>query len=225
MHLVLVSLVFALNTSLILAMSSILGQSTRSLVLCGPSGAGKGSIISSICKVFPQQLALSVSHTTRTPRVGEVNGVHYNFVSVEAMTEGIDNGSFFEHAKVHDNFYGTSFQAVESIHKTNRIALLDLDVKGVISCKEKSSSLPARFVFIAPPSVESLESRLQLRGTESQAQVDIRLQNARKELEFGTLDNFDLVLINDDLATACGQLTEKMKEWFPVLALSSVASK
>lgn len=167
-------------------------MSATSLIICGPSGVGKGTIIAAICKRFPNKTALSVSHTTRKPREGEINGFHYHFVTEAAMTLGISRGKFIEHAKVHNNLYGTSKETVETILRANKIPILDVDVEGVKQIK--ALSFVAKYVFIAPPSVDVLADRLKARNTESDEQQAVRLQNARAELEFGTEENFDCIM-------------------------------
>lgn len=105
------------------------------IVLAGPSGVGKGTIIGKIMQRFPNIFGFSVSHTTRAPRDGEENGVHYNFVSKSDMEEAIDKGEFIEYAKVHTNLYGTSFAAVEAVRKAGKICILDIDTQGVRNVK------------------------------------------------------------------------------------------
>jgi guanylate kinase len=186
----------------------------RSLVICGPSGVGKGTLINRLLEKFSGKYALAVSHTTRQPRRGEINGVHYHFVTPDAMKKGIASELFVEHAQVHANMYGTSLEAVDRIHKSGRICVLDVDTKGVQQLK--SCQFPARYVFILPPSLEALESRLRSRGTESEEQLKIRLENAKTEIAYGTApDVFDQVLVNDDCDECFGNLQIHVTEWFP----------
>lgn len=92
----------------------------RPIIICGASGVGKGTLISNLMKEFPTKFGFSVSHTTRQPRVGEIDGVHYHFVAKDMMLKEIEQGHFIEHAHVHTNLYGTSFQAVKDVLKTQR---------------------------------------------------------------------------------------------------------
>lgn len=130
-----------------------MATSLKPVVFCGPSGAGKGTMIEMLMKEFPnEQFGFSVSHTTRGPREGEVDGVHYNFTTVEKMKEDIAAGKFIEHAEVHGRFYGSSVAAVESVQSSGKVCILDIDVQGVKNVKK--SSLDPYYVFIAPPSME-----------------------------------------------------------------------
>mmetsp|Transcript_8656 Transcript_8656/g.12927 ORF Transcript_8656/g.12927 Transcript_8656/m.12927 type:complete len:171 (-) Transcript_8656:182-694(-) len=165
---------------------------------------------------FKDKFAFAVSHTTRKPRRGEINGVHYHYVSHEAMQLGIDNKLFVEHAQVHSNIYGTSHEAISRIHSTGRICIMDIDVSGVKQLREASFS--AKFVFIAPPSIDVLEQRLRERGTESEEQLKVRLGNAKEEIEYGLCEgNFDAVVYNDCRQAASEKLFKHVSEWFPAV--------
>jgi len=100
------------------------------VVICGPSGVGKGTIIAELMRLHPAKFAFCVSHTTRGPRPGEVNGQHYHFVTLDAMRGAVDKGAFLEHAHVHGNMYGTSLAAVGAVSDKGRVAILDIDVQG-----------------------------------------------------------------------------------------------
>jgi len=185
----------------------------RALVLCGPSGVGKGTIIDRLKKGKDgHMVGFSVSHTTRLPRPGEVNGVHYHFVTHEKMCRGIKEGSFMEHAEVHGNFYGTTFDAVRAVTSAGKVCVLDVDVQGAKACRDKN--LDATFVFVMPPSFDELERRLRGRGTESEAAVARRLANAKGELAAARAGRswrdkrrlFDHVIINEDVQGATDEL-------------------
>ena len=189
-------------------------QFYKSLIICGPSGVGKGTIINELLKCYPDKLGLSVSHTTRLPRPGENNGIHYHFVKKEWMEDKIkqtNNDNFFiEYANVHGNLYGTSKNAVEYVQNQGKLCILDVDVQGVIQIKK--SNFIGKYIFIAPPSIELLENRLRLRGTETEEQVKLRLKNAKQELEYGyTKGNFDEIIINDELSDAIKKVTDICK--------------
>ena len=189
-------------------------QLYKSLIICGPSGVGKGTIINELLKCYPDKLGLSVSHTTRLPRPGENNGIHYHFVKKEWMEDKIkqtNNDNFFiEYANVHGNLYGTSKNAVEYVQNQGKLCILDVDVQGVIQIKK--SNFIGKYIFIAPPSIELLENRLRLRGTETEEQVKLRLKNAKQELEYGyTKGNFDEIIINDELSDAIKKVTDICK--------------
>lgn len=189
----------------------------RPVIFCGPSGVGKGTLIDMMMKEFPnKQFGFSVSHTTRKPREGEVDGVHYNFSTVDKVKKEIDEGKFIEYAEVHGNYYGTSVEAVESVRNSGKVCILDIDYQGVQNVKK--SSLDPYYLFIAPPSMEALEKRLRSRGTEKEEDIVKRLGNAAKELEYGkTKGNFDKIITNDDLNKAFTELLEIFKEWYPHL--------
>ena len=135
---------------------------------------------------------------------------------VQAMRHAISDKRFIEHAEVHGCLYGTSIDSVESVWRSNRICLLDIDVNGVKQIK-KVSSFQARCVFIMPPDMGELEKRLRGRGTESSEQVELRLKNAEDEMEYATSDSepFDLILVNDNVEESEKMLLTNLKEWFP----------
>lgn len=198
-------------------------QNCRSMVICGPSGAGKGTIIEKLMDKFPDSLALSVSHTTRQPRPGEVEGVHYHFVKREKMAADIsaqqDNmrpRKFLEYAEVHTNLYGTSLKAVQNIWSKGKLAILDVDTKGVEQIRESRSVL-AKYIFIVPPTLEELQRRLTSRGTETPEQVAMRMRNAQAQLLFAEQNAkiWDLVLENGNLDQSVDYLVSVMQGWFP----------
>ena len=186
------------------------------LVIAGPSGAGKGTLIEKLSKAFPGEFGFSVSHTTREPRPGEENGVHYHFTTRDAMLKEIEECKFIEHADVHGRLYGTSCSAVDDVAANNQICILDIDVQGVRSVKK--SKLKPVYVFIEPPSMQVLEQRLRGRGTETEEQIQRRLANAKDELEYGsTPGNFDARIVNDDLSAAFFELVEQLRAHYPEL--------
>ncbi|KAL7512762.1 hypothetical protein ACHAXN_009858 [Cyclotella atomus] len=192
-------------------------SSLRPVVIAGPSGVGKGTLIELLRKKFPTHFGFSVSHTTRNPREGEMNGVHYNFTTVDKMKKEIDDGKFVEYANVHGNYYGTSVEAVESVREQGKICILDIDVQGVRNVKK--STLDAIYIFIAPPSMEELEKRLRGRGTEKEEAILKRLGNAKEELDYGMGEgNFDRVFTNDDLEKTFDAMVDQFKKWYPQLS-------
>ncbi|TQV95031.1 hypothetical protein V2A60_009893 [Cordyceps javanica] len=177
----------------------------RPVVISGPSGVGKGTLFNLLFERYPDAFCLSVSHTTRAPRPGEEDGKQYHFVSMQDFEDLIAKDGFVEHAQFSGNRYGTSKMTIEEQTKKGRIVLLDIEMEGVKQIK--NSSIAARYVFIAPPSLEQLEQRLRGRGTETEASVQKRLAQANKELEYSqTPGVHDLIIVNDDLETAYGEL-------------------
>ncbi|XP_004493515.1 guanylate kinase 2 [Cicer arietinum] len=187
-----------LGTEVVAWSKGVIGNVERPVVISGPSGVGKGTLISMLMKEFPSMFGFSVSHTTRAPRNMEKDGVHYHFTDKSVMEKEIKNGKFLEFASVHGNLYGTSVEAVEVVADSGKRCILDIDVQGARSVR--ASSLEAIFIFISPPSMEELEKRLRDRGTEAEEQILKRLRNAEAEIEQGKSSNvFDFTLYNDNL--------------------------
>lgn len=188
------------------------------LIVCGPSGVGKGTIIAKFMEEMggSDQFGFTVSHTTRKPRQGEVNGVHYHFVDIEEMKNQIQQGAFLEFAEVHGNFYGTSLQSLRDVQDQGKRCLLDIDVEGVRSIKKIASEmlLEPKYLFIAPPSMDALKERLVGRGTETPESLARRTANAKAEVEYGTLQNFDAIVVNNDLSAACKEFSEAVRKLY-----------
>jgi len=170
------------------------------LVITGPSGVGKGTLIQRLLKSCPQ-LQLSVSATTRDPRAGEINGRDYHFLSGEEFEERVGAGEFVEHAEYAGNRYGTLRSELE---RPAGGIVLEIDLQGARQVRE---TLPdAMQVFIAPPSLEDLEQRLRGRGSDSADQIARRLEVAPTEME--AQEEFGKVVVNDDLDAALGELVD-----------------
>ncbi|XP_074279981.1 guanylate kinase 1-like [Silene latifolia] len=217
------------------------GYAGKPIVISGPSGVGKGTLITKLMKEFPSMFGFSVSHTTRAPREMEINGIHYHFTERSVMERDIKDGKFLEFASVHGNLYGTSIEAVEMVADAGKRCILDIDVQGARAVR--ASSLDAIFIFVCPKSYEDLEKRLRSRGTETEEQVQKRLRNAKGELELGKSPGFfDHILVNDDLETCYKTLknlvclnesadntyqsASRMKPAFPLVhSVSKVGSK
>lgn len=172
------------------------------IVLSAPSGCGKTTILKKVMQELPG-LVFSVSHTTRSPRPGEVNGVHYHFVSQDAFLALRDQQpcGFLEWAEVHGNLYGTSVAEVEQRCAEGQDVLLDIDVQGAAQVRQRVNPVT---IFIVPPSLGILERRLRGRGTESEETIVRRLQNAKTEL--AVVDTYDYVIVNDRLDEAVESL-------------------
>ncbi|EQL04165.1 guanylate kinase [Ophiocordyceps sinensis CO18] len=177
----------------------------RPIVISGPSGVGKGTLYNFLFECHPNTFRLSVSHTTRAPRDGERHGHHYWFVSMDEFEGLIAKDGFVEHAKFGGNRYGTSKMTIEEQSNKGKVVVLDIEMEGVKQIRR--SDLSARFVFIAPPSPEILESRLRGRGTETEESIQRRLEQARHELEYSkTPGVHDKIIVNDDLEAAYREL-------------------
>ena len=172
------------------------------VVIFGPSGAGKSTLVKRLMSEFPGVFGLSVSHTTRGPRAGEEHGREYYFVSRPDMLKSIRENRFVEHAEFGGNFYGTSRSAIETIARSGRVCILDLEIRGCESMRGLAGMAPL-FVFIRPPSLAVLEQRLRARGTETEGSLQRRMEAAGDALRYGaTPGNFDVVVVNDDLEHA-----------------------
>eukprot|EP01086_Lenisia_limosa_P014143 TRINITY_DN44179_c0_g1_i1.p1 TRINITY_DN44179_c0_g1~~TRINITY_DN44179_c0_g1_i1.p1 ORF type:complete len:190 (+),score=49.45 TRINITY_DN44179_c0_g1_i1:93-662(+) len=172
------------------------------VVLAGPSGAGKSTLIKRLMNQHPGVFGFSVSHTTRAPRAGEVDGKDYHFSTHDIMNALLAKDGFVEVAHVHGNMYGTSFKAVEDVQKSGKTCILDIDIEGVKSVK-KAPSLSPVYVFVAPPSIDALEMRLKGRGTETDATLQTRLTNAKVEMSYMNQEGmFDHIIVNDVLDEA-----------------------
>ncbi|KAF8200379.1 guanylate kinase/L-type calcium channel beta subunit [Pholiota molesta] len=173
----------------------------RPLVLSGPSGVGKSTLLQRLFAEFPDKFGFSVSHTTRSPRAGEVEGRHYHFVPTQRFKELIKEGAFIEHAEFSGNCYGTSFETVRQVQEQGRRCILDIEAQGVRQIK--NTNLNPVYLFISPPSLKALRERLQKRGTETEAAVQKRLATALAEIEYAKQPNaHDLVIVNDDFDRA-----------------------
>jgi guanylate kinase len=180
----------------------------RLIVLSAPSGAGKTTLCSRLLVDFPS-LKLSISTTTRAPRGNEQNGIHYHFVDTATFEREIRDGFFAEWANVHGNYYGTSKKTLEEFFRAGFSVLLDIDVQGAASLK-KSYGPRCTTLFIAPPNLAVLESRLRARGTDSEESIQRRMQNASREMARSS--EFDQHLVNDDLDTTYSKLKRLIDE-------------
>ena len=191
------------------------GQSYRPLIICGPSGVGKGTLLNRLFADFPTVFGKKVSHTTRAPRAGEEEGVSYYFVSKADFERDIAAGLFIEYAYVHTNIYGTSIASVRAISQSGRVPVLEVDVQGAE--KILSTDLNPFYFFILPPSFDSLKERLTGRGSETDDTMRVRLETAKKELEFADKrsDIFHVKIVNDDLDRTYQQLKDELKKCYP----------
>lgn len=180
------------------------------LIITAPSGAGKTSITRYLMQHF-QQLAFSVSATTRQPRGIEKDGVDYYFISIDDFKQKIQNNQFVEWEMVYEGkYYGTLKTELQKIWEQHKIPVLDIDVKGAIHVQQQFPQTSLT-LFIEPPSIEELKKRLQSRGTETAQSLAARINKASYELSFK--DQFNRVVVNDNLQKACNSATEIVKEF------------
>lgn len=172
-------------------------------VVSGPSGAGKGTLLSQVIERIPDAW-VSVSATTRSPRPGEIEGVHYFFLDTDHFKSLVEQDGFLEWAQVHDSFYGTLKKSVVDHMNAGDQVILEIDVQGALQVRK---ALPeAHLVFIEPPSLEELERRLRQRGTETEDVISSRMKTA--EVELAQKMEYDVQVVNDDLERAVDELVE-----------------
>jgi len=170
-------------------------------VVSAPSGTGKTTVCRAVVE-RDEGIVFSVSHTTRPPRPGEVDGVHYHFVDRNAFARLVEEGAFVEHAEYAGNAYGTSFDAIDAPLKAGQDLLLEVDVQGALQLRERRPD--ARFVFLLPPSLAELERRLRGRGTDSEEAMARRLESVRGEL--AAVRHFDYAVVNEDVEQAIAEV-------------------
>lgn len=175
-------------------------------IISGPSAVGKGTIVEKVLQA-EENVHLSVSATTRTPRKGEIPGVSYYFMTDEEFRRQISQGGFLEYADVHGHFYGTPKAPVLSELEKGRDVILEIDVQGAMQVKETYPD--GVFIFVLPPSMKELRRRIEYRGTESQADIELRMGKAEAEMEY--LKHYEYFVVNDDLEDAVAAVRAVMK--------------
>lgn len=172
-------------------------------VVSAASGTGKTSLLHKAAEQIPE-LRLSVSHTTRPPRIGEKDGVDYHFVDEAKFTQMLEAGMFLEHARVFCHRYGTSRDELERAQRDGKILVLEIDCQGARQVREKLGR-QITTIFILPPSIEALRRRLKLRGKNSPESIITRLNEAENEI--AQAHQFDIRIVNDDFDTALLELS------------------
>lgn len=181
------------------------------IIISGPSGTGKGTI----CKKLindNKELEISVSATTREPRVGEVEGVNYYFMKKNNFLNKLNNNDFLEHAIVYDNYYGTPKSSVINKLNEGKCVILEIDMQGAMEVKKSYAN--GVFIFLVPPSLRELRKRIELRNTDSKEVIDKRMNCTKAELDFAK--EYDYVVLNDNIEEATERINkiievEKMK--------------
>jgi guanylate kinase len=195
------------------------------LVISGPSGSGKGSILSKI-KEEDKKIVYSVSATTRLPRENEIDGLHYHFKTIEQFEKLIKNGEFIEWVSFCGNYYGTPLRQIKDSIDEGKDILLELEVEGAKKIKE---NIPESvLVFVMPPSYDELKSRISNRGTESKDSLKMRMESALNEIRVAK--DYDYVIINDEIEEATKSLNalllaEKLKVKRNVIFMNSILSE
>ena len=177
------------------------------IIISGPSGVGKGTIRSYFMNDESLKLAYSISMTTRSPRVGEKDGVDYIFTTKEAFEEAIKNGELLEWAEFVGNYYGTPMEEVEKLRNEGKNVLLEIEVQGATQVREKCPD--ALTIFIIPPNMEELEKRIRGRRSEPEEIVQQRLAKASKEMKM--MDNYKYIVCNDDPKLAAELISSIIK--------------
>lgn len=185
-------------------------------IIAAPSGAGKTSLVKELVEQV-DDLIVSVSHTTRSPRPGEQDGVNYHFVTQDAFLGMMERGDFLEHAKVFDNYYGTSQGWVEEQLNVGKDVILEIDWQGA---RQVRCIMPDCIgIFILPPSRQTLEDRLRSRGQDSEEIIARRMQDARNEISH--YGEFDYLVVNDDFETALVDLAAIIRDRRNTIAVQS----
>lgn len=170
-------------------------------MLSGPSGVGKGTVCRALRRMMPD-LVYSVSATTRAPRAGEAEGVDYYYKTRDEFQEMIERGALLEYAEYVGNLYGTPREPVERTIAEGKDIILEIDVKGALQVKRNYPE--GVFIFLLPPSLAELRSRISGRGTETQAVIDTRMSEASREI--GMIAEYDYAVINDEIESACRRI-------------------
>ncbi|MBN1480511.1 guanylate kinase [candidate division KSB1 bacterium] len=179
------------------------------VVLASPSGGGKTTLIQNILKSADADYVYSISMTTRPPRNGEIDGKDYWFVSQDEFMNKVKNNEFIEYEQVHDWFYGTPRQPIQQWLNDGKIVLLDLDVHGALHLKRRYAQ-KSLLIFLQPPNKQALLQRLKKRSTETSEQIARRLERLPEEIK--QADQFDIIIVNDDLNKTVRKIQKIIKK-------------
>lgn len=171
------------------------------IVISGPSGAGKGTICKALIEKNPE-IQVSTSCTTRSPRVGEIDGVNYYFITKQEFKDRIEKDDFIEYAEVYGNYYGTPKSNVEKLLEEGKDVILEIDIQGALKVKENFDD--GTFIFILPPSMEELKQRIIKRGSETPESLMTRFKSAYQELNF--ISKYNYAVVNDTVETAVSKV-------------------
>ncbi len=180
------------------------------VVISGPSGAGKGTLIQQLCTTYFPHAKLAISATTRSPRVGEINHTSYHFLNESSFQRSIQNNDFLEWCLVHEHYYGTLTSELSPALSPDGLVLLEIDVQGAKKIKEKIPSVVT--IFIAPPDMATLKERLLLRNTDTRETIEKRLVIAQKEM--ASQNWYDYVMINNTVEESIRLLTTFISHHF-----------
>lgn len=196
------------------------------IVISSPSGAGKSTMIKKLLE-WDKNIVLSVSATTREPRDGEIDGVHYHFISKDSFEEEIEKNNFVEYAKVFDNYYGTLKREIDSKFKDGKDIVLDIDWQGARSVSDQMDVKRLVRIFILPPTIAELENRLRTRGTDSEETIKKRMAKAKDEISH--FNEYDFIVVNDDIEKAFEEIKSiiitKRKQNIDQLALEKFVAE
>lgn len=181
---------------------------TKLILVAAPSGAGKSSFVERICKEEPR-LEDVITHTTRAMRKGETAGNPYHFISQEEFTRRVAENYFVEWAHVHVNMYGTSWDGLKNAWDRNKCAIMDIDVQGTATFRSKFPE--CKTIFIVPPSIDELRRRIEKRDGGKPADLEVRMQNAEREMALAS--TFDVQIVNDDFNASYAQFKKIIEDW------------